>query len=823
MLTLLLASMLGLRMISVAKAEETVVAVDPPAVTATVGQIFSINITITDVYAEAGHGGLWFWAVSLRWNPDVLKVALDEWGEPMIEEGPFLSDVGPTLFLFDAPRNGSIPVVCCGLFADVEAEGSGTLATITFEAIAAGETDITIYETDLFDWSGGEENPIPHTVVDGHITVLSKEHDLAVSLDAPRHIIPQDSWVLNTTVFNFGLCVEVDVELRLLINGSMVDSKVIPSLQVGSSYTLSYLWTPTVEAIYNVTAYAPPVDGEEFTSNNVESVRVVVSYEIRVPQHFSKIQEAVDAANPGDIIRVAAGTYCDRVCLPPPWWTDCVIWISKDRLRLVGEDPSTTVIDGEKKRFSVVAITARYVEVTGFTIQNGYEVGIWLYENQGVTVSGNVITTGRYGIFTSYSTDCVIIENTISDNDVGIDLLGGNMIYHNDFINNTQQAEVYGENTWDDDYPSGGNYWSDYVSVDVKSGPNQDQPSSDGIGDTPYVIDANNIDHYPLMYPWGAPPPPSYTLTIYSAPTGLTFTVDGVSCTTPWSGTYYESALVDLVMPSIHVVGEARYYWDQWSDGVTSRSRTVTMKTNTTLTANYTGPYYQLVDVYTQKEPYSGKGPNQSSDAFAPQEEVQLYAYVSYHGDPVANMLVAFEVNDPTGETHLYRTNSTDENGIATTSFRIPTTPTFGEWAVYATVDIAETTVNDILTFKVGWIIEVTQIKTVNYDGNPKTSFTKGEHVHFNVTIRNIAFTSKEATITIVVYDECGVPIGHVTLQNWLIPPGTTQIFIIDLQIPKWAYVGVAAIYVNAYTDLPTQEGTPTCPEKSTTFLITKT
>jgi hypothetical protein len=31
------------------------------------------------------------------------------------------------------------------------------------------------------------------------------------------------------------------------------------------------------------------------------------------------------------------------------------------------------------------------------------------------------------------------------------------------------------------------------------SGPYQNETSSDAIGDKPYVIDANNIDHYPLM------------------------------------------------------------------------------------------------------------------------------------------------------------------------------------------------------------------------------------------------------------------------------------------------------------------------------------
>src|SRR5438552_18247804 len=64
---------------------------------------------------------------------------------------------------------------------------------------------------------------------------------------------------------------------------------------------------------------------------------------------------------------------------------------------------------------------------------------------------------------------------------------------------------------WDDGYPSGGNFWSDYTGVDNCSGPNQDVcPDPDGIGDTPYTIDANNSDRYPLIHlPGNDTVPPS--------------------------------------------------------------------------------------------------------------------------------------------------------------------------------------------------------------------------------------------------------------------------------------------------------------------------
>jgi len=87
---------------------------------------------------------------------------------------------------------------------------------------------------------------------------------------------------------------------------------------------------------------------------------------------------------------------------------------------------------------------------------------------------------------------------------------------------------------------------------------------------------------------------PTHTLTIYSSPTEVTFAVNNSSHTTPWSEDYPEGTSVSLVMPETHTVGDAKYYWDQWSDGNTSRSRTVTMNSNITLIAYYTGPYYEL-------------------------------------------------------------------------------------------------------------------------------------------------------------------------------------------------------------------------------------
>lgn len=52
-------------------------------------------------------------------------------------------------------------------------------------------------------------------------------------------------------------------------------------------------------------------------------------------------------------------------------------------------------------------------------------------------------------------------------------------------------------------------------------------------------------------------------------------------------------------------------------------------------------------DVFIQKEPFSGKGLHVSVDAFAPEQEVIIYAYVTYNDYPVGMAHVAFEIHRP--------------------------------------------------------------------------------------------------------------------------------------------------------------------------------
>jgi parallel beta-helix repeat protein len=147
-------------------------------------------------------------------------------------------------------------------------------------------------------------------------------------------------------------------------------------------------------------------------------------------------------------------------------------------------------------------------------ITNNSDEGIYIHGSSGNTVFGNNIANNRLvGIDISLdSSNNTICGNKIVSNECGIRFYqsSNNFVYHNNFKNNTYQVYTsfyISTNVWDNGYPSGGNYWSDYSGVDQKDGLNQDQLGSDGIGDTPYVISpfyADIRDRYPLMAPFSA-------------------------------------------------------------------------------------------------------------------------------------------------------------------------------------------------------------------------------------------------------------------------------------------------------------------------------
>lgn len=133
-------------------------------------------------------------------------------------------------------------------------------------------------------------------------------------------------------------------------------------------------------------------------------------------------------------------------------------------------------------------------------------IGTKLYFSSDNNIYENDVKNNYYGIWLQASSnDNNIFRNNITenDNDISLEVSSNNFIHHNNIVdNNVQVYSYYSTNVWDDDYPSGGNYWSDHIGTDNFTGPHQNVTGSDGIVDTPYVIDVDNQDNYPLMNPW---------------------------------------------------------------------------------------------------------------------------------------------------------------------------------------------------------------------------------------------------------------------------------------------------------------------------------
>ncbi len=187
---------------------------------------------------------------------------------------------------------------------------------------------------------------------------------------------------------------------------------------------------------------------------------------------------------------------------------------------ITGNNIATNVWDG------IVLYGSSNNEITKNNLTSNYD-GLRLYESLNTSIAENVITNNYHGIFLAFSLNNTIVKNNITaNNGNGISLYwssnenrivenhiaanswcglrlnesSNNLIYHNNFVDNAYQIDTLNSvNVWDGGYPSGGNYWSNSISIDLYEGAYQNETGSDGIGDTQYTIDENNRDNYPLM------------------------------------------------------------------------------------------------------------------------------------------------------------------------------------------------------------------------------------------------------------------------------------------------------------------------------------
>jgi parallel beta-helix repeat protein len=191
---------------------------------------------------------------------------------------------------------------------------------------------------------------------------------------------------------------------------------------------------------------------------------------------------------------------------------------------LIGGSPTTnSIISSNNITGGTVGIDTYWGSSNTVTWNNLADVYNPISAGENTTVANNNMVDGIDGI--TVSSGCRIYQNTIlncSQSGIsvqGIDSeifenyvancshsvmmdwyndhpLGNNTLYHNNFVNNTETTLLRGNasqsvNFWDN--RGEGNYWSGYSGADA---------NGNGVGDTPYTIDAFNVDRYPLMQPY---------------------------------------------------------------------------------------------------------------------------------------------------------------------------------------------------------------------------------------------------------------------------------------------------------------------------------
>ena len=134
---------------------------------------------------------------------------------------------------------------------------------------------------------------------------------------------------------------------------------------------------------------------------------------------------------------------------------------------------SGNVITGNLKDGLILENSSSNNFIANNSITNNYETGINIRYNSSFNIlTQNVIWFNNYGL-------------TINDT------CEGNLIYQNSISFNRLKSGIdNGTNIWNNDEI--GNYWSDYIGLDL---------NFDGIGDTPYYISGtgNQKDSYPLV------------------------------------------------------------------------------------------------------------------------------------------------------------------------------------------------------------------------------------------------------------------------------------------------------------------------------------
>jgi parallel beta-helix repeat protein len=311
-------------------------------------------------------------------------------------------------------------------------------------------------------------------------------------------------------------------------------------------------------------------------SSNIVYFTIVQPRTVIVPDDYPTIQAAINAASDEDTVFVRNGTYYENVVINKTvslmgeskettvidgQFRKSVVYLTKPYINISGfkithsaiwqgpfDSAGMCIVPSSAQHANIcentftenadgISVCGSHNTISANNFSNQYWNAIFMYyeayynliDANSFSNSSLDTTPGACGDICMYyyNTGNVIIENNFYGKFDGgggiyndqVASMYDNVIYHNNFFCNCAIPAAPASNTWDNGYPSGGNYWKTYSGTDSYMGRYQNETGSDGVGDTPYVGNANNMDHYPLMKPYGGEHDVGVTNVATSMPT----------------------------------------------------------------------------------------------------------------------------------------------------------------------------------------------------------------------------------------------------------------------------------------------------------------